>query len=314
MTGCTWGRLRVLTDRQRSYVRWSGSGLPRGAVRRTLLFACWLLSPAAAAEPAVLAGPAMGTTYRVTLAADVPGLTRGELHREIEAVLARVDAAASTWRADSDASRFNRAAAGEWVEVGDDLGEIVAIARQVHAETDGAFDITVGPLVRLWREERQPTDEELSVARSFVGMEFVESRAPEAARPAALRKMRTGVTIDLGGIGPGYAVDAIGERLAALGSRGHLVELGGEARAWGKAAGDRPWRVAVRSAGGDARPAVVELVPGEAIAFATRRPGRSPVDPRTGTPPAGGESTFMARAGSCAVADALAVARAVTGE
>lgn len=267
-----------------------------------------------AAEPLVLAGPAMGTTYRVTLAADVPGLTRGELHQEIEAVLARIDAAASTWREDSDASRFNRAAAGEWVEVGDDLSELIALSRQVHAETGGAFDITVGPLVRLWREGRTPTDEELRAARSLVGMDLVESRAAEAGRPAALRKTREGVTIDLGGIGPGNAVDSIGQRLGAIGSPGHLVELGGEARAWGTAAGGRSWRVAIRGAGGDAGPAVVELAAGEAIAFATRRPGRSPVDPRTGTPPAGGEGTFMAGADSCAVADALAVARAVTGK
>ena len=262
----------------------------------------------------MLAGPAMGTTYRVTLAAEVPGLPRGELHREIEAVLARVDAAASTWREDSDASRFNRAAAGEWVEVGNDLARIVAIARQVHGETKGGFDVTVGPLVRLWREGRTPTDDELIAARSLVGMDLVESRAPEVGRPAALRKTREGVTIDLGGIGPGYAVDVIGGRLAALGSQGHLVELGGEARAWGTAAGGRPWRVAVQVQAGTAGTEVVELASGEAIAFATRRPGRSPVDPRTGTPPAGGEGTFMARAESCAVADALAVARAVTGK
>ncbi len=265
-----------------------------------------------AAEPVVLAGPAMGTTYRVTLAADVPGLTRGELHQEIEAVLARIDIAASTWRQDSDASRFNRAAVGEWVEVGVDLARIVDLARQVHGDTDGAFDITVGPLVRLWREGRTPTDEELLAARSLVGMKLVESRAAEAGRPAALRKTREGVTIDLGGIGPGYAVDSIGQRLAAIGSPGHLVELGGEARAWGTAAGGRSWRVAIRGAGGGHGPAVVELAAGEAIAFATRRPGRSPVEPRTGTPPTGGQGTFMARAESCAVADALAVARAVT--
>lgn len=290
------------------------SGVFVQSVVLAVVGAILIVPSARSAEPVVLAGPAMGTTYRVTLAADVPGLTRGEVHREIEAVLARVDAAASTWRADSDAGRFNRAAAGEWVEVGDDLAGIVAIARQVHAETDGAFDITVGPLVRLWREGRMPTDEELSAARSLVGMEFVEERAAGAGWPAALRKTREGVTIDLGGIGPGYGVDAIGERLAAIGSPGHLVELGGEARAWASAAGGRPWRVAVRGQPGTAGTEVVEVGPGEAIAFATRRPGRSPVDPRTGSLPAEGEGTFVARAGSCAVADALAVARAVTGK
>jgi thiamine biosynthesis lipoprotein len=267
-----------------------------------------------AAEPLVLAGPAMGTTYRVTLAAEVSGHARGEVHREIEGVLARIDAAASTWRDDSDVSRFNRSGAGKWVEVGEDLAAIVAIARQIHAETDGAFDITVGPLVRLWGDGRRPTDEELIAARSLVGMDLVESRAPEAGRPAALRKTRDGVTIDLGGIGPGYAVDELGKRLAAIGSQDHLVELGGEARAWGDGPDGRPWRVAVRGGVAGGAPAVVELAAGEAIAFATRRSGRSPVDPWSGYPPAEGEGTFMARAGSCAVADALAVARAVTGK
>jgi len=262
----------------------------------------------------VLAGAAMGTTYRVTLATEAPGLGRGEVHREIEVVLARIDAAASTWRDDSDASRFNRAAAGEWVEVGDDLARLVEIARQVHAATDGAFDITVGPLGRLWREGREPTAAEMDAARNAVGMELVESRPAAAGRPAALRKSRDGVALDLGGIGPGYAVDAIGERLLQLGSEGHLVELGGEARAWGDGPDGRPWRVAVRRRAAGEGPAVVALAAGEAIAFATRRPGRSPVDPRTGRPPAAGDDTVMARAGSCAVADALAVARAIRAE
>ena len=288
--------------------------LHQGTVRRTLLFACWLLSPATAAEPLLLAGPAMGTTYRVTLATEVPGLARGEVHREIEGVLTRIDAAASTWRDDSDASRFNRASTGEWVEVGEDLVAIVAIARQVHAETDGAFDITVGPLGRLWRGGREPTAAEMDAAHVAVGMELLESRPAEPGRPAALRKSRDGVTLDLGGIGPGYAVDAIGERLLELGSQGHLVELGGEARAWGDGPDGRPWRMAVRGGAAGESPAVVELAAGEAIAFATRRPGRSPVDPRTGRPPAEREGTFMARAGSCAVADALAVAQAVGGK
>jgi thiamine biosynthesis lipoprotein len=288
--------------------------LRRGSIGWILLFAFWLLSPAGAEEPLVLAGAAMGTTYRVTLATEAPGLGRGEVHREIEVVLARIDAAASTWRDDSDASRFNRAAMGEWVEVGDDLARLVEIARQVHAATDGAFDITVGPLGRLWREGREPTAAEMDAARNAVGMELVESRPAAAGRPAALRKSRDGVLLDLGGIGPGYAVDAIGERLLQLGSEGHLVELGGEARAWGDGPDGRPWRVAVRRRAAGEGPAVVELAAGEAIAFATRRPGRSPVDPRTGRPPAAGDDTVMARAGSCAVADALAVARAIRAE
>lgn len=267
---------------------------------------CCLLSRASA-EPIVLAGPAMGTTYRVALAREIPGFTHGEVHREIEAVLARIDAAASTWRDDSDASRFNRAPAGEWVAVGDDLARIVAIAREVHAEADGAFDITVGPLLRLWRQAEEPTGAELAAARRLVGMHLVESRPAAAGQPAALRKLRAGITFDLGGIGPGYGVDAIGERLAAIGSQDHLVELGGEARAWGTRADGTHWRVAVPHEFGGLR----ALPLGRAVAFATVRRGRAVIDPRTGRPARSTVGVVSAEAATCAVADARAVAVAV---
>ena len=77
----------------------------------------------AAAEPLTFSGPAMGTTYRVTLAAPLAGMAVGTMHREVERLLASIDRAASTWRQDSDARRFNRAAAGEWVEIGPDLDQ-----------------------------------------------------------------------------------------------------------------------------------------------------------------------------------------------
>ncbi len=258
-------------------------------------------------SPLVLAGPAFGTTYRVVMAAEVRGFSRGEVHREIEAVLARIDAALSTWRDDSDVSRFNRAPAGEWVEVGEDLAGIVAIARHVHAETDGVFDITVGPLVHLWRDGRRPTPAELIAVRSRVGMDLVESLPAAPGHPAALCKKKDGLMLDLAGIGPGYGVDAVGEHLASLGSRSHLVELGGEARAWGTRPDGGRWRVAVST-----DPAAgCDLPPGRAIACSTIRANRPVIDPRTGRPIAAGSGTFRAEADSCAVADALAVARAI---
>jgi len=266
----------------------------------------WAVGSAGAEELPVLAGAAMGTTYRVVLAGEHPDLARGELHREIEAVLGRIDHAASSWRDDSDVSRFNRAAAGAWVAVSEDLARIVTIARRVHAETDGAFDITVEPLTRLWQAGGEPAAEQIAAARRLVGLELVELRPAGPNRPAALRKRLDGVELDLGGIGPGYGVDCIGERLAALGSAGHLVVLGGEARAWGTRPDGRPWRVAVPGLAGGSRP----LPPGQAIAFSTAGTGRGPIDPRTGRP-AGPAGPVAARAESCAVADARAVAAAL---
>jgi thiamine biosynthesis lipoprotein len=285
----------------------------------------WWLAPfwGVAAELPTLAGPAMGTTYRVTLAADMPGMTHGEVHRDVEAVLARIDRAASTWRNDSDASRFNRAAAKEWVEVSVDLVTLVDTAREIHEQSDGVFDITVSPLVRLWSGEAlEPSADMIAAARGRVGMQLVESRSATGEAGAALRKSRTGVEIDLSGIAPGYAVDRVGERLQELGSRAHLVELGGEVRAWGQPSEGRLWRVRLRdSAAGRGQPQEIFLADGMAVATSTCRPGRSPVDPRTGRPvvlsssgrPGMSDRTATVRAARCATADAWAVAAIVLG-
>lgn len=234
------------------------------------------------------AGPAFGTTYRATLAREPAGVPLAAVHREIEAVVARIDRAASTWRDDSDASRFNRAAPGEWIEVGRDLVVIVEVARRVHEMSDGAFDVTVG-----------------APGVAAPGMDAIESRHA----PAALRKTRAGVTLDLGGIGPGYAVDMIGARLVELGSRDHLVELGGEVRAWGRRPDGGAWRVRVAGAG------AVSLEPplGTALATSTARPGTSPLDPRTGRVAERRSPSATVRGATCAEADAWAVAALVLG-
>jgi thiamine biosynthesis lipoprotein len=281
------------------------------------VFALLLTGLSAAAELPMLAGPAMGTTYRVTLAADIPGMTRGEVHRDVEAVLARIDRAASTWRDDSDVSRFNRAAANEWVTVSADLLTLVETAHTIHEQSDGAFDITVGPLVRLWSGgAREPSDAAIAQARGCVGMRLLETRPATTEAGAALRKSQAGVEIDLSGIAPGYAVDCIGERLLELGSAAHLVELGGEVRAWGQPSEGRPWRVWLRAAeGGDGKSREIDLGDGVALATSTCRPGRSPIDPRRGRPVGSSTSGRSAtvRAASCAVADAGAVAAIVQG-
>lgn len=271
------------------------TGLPvAAALAAALLMA---VHPAArATELPVLAGPAMGTTYRVTLAGEVAALPRSAVHREIETLLAAIDRAASTWREDSDVARVTAAAAGDWIPVADHLVAILEAAREIHDRSGGAFDVTVAG----------------GAAGRPVGMRHVETRR----NPPAVRKLVAGIAIDLGGIGPGYAVDAIGARLSALGSGGHLVSLGGEVRAWGEAAPGRPWRVRVAvAASGVATPGdrIIDLAPGEALGTSSVRPGRSPLDPRTGRPVAGPPRSLTALGPTCAAADAWAVAALVLG-
>jgi thiamine biosynthesis lipoprotein len=269
-------------------------------------------APITADDHPTLAGPAMGTTWRVALRSPVAGLTTGAVHREIERVLADIDQAASTWRDDSDVSRFNRAGPGEWIPIAPDLAAIIDVARRMHERSGGAFDITVGPLVKLWRSGPPPTATDLAAARGRVGLRLVEVRSAEEGRAAAIMKTVAGVELDLDGIAPGHAVDRIGARLTALGSSGHLVELGGEVRAWGTRPDGGAWRVAVRSVdSGRGAPRVVELAPGQALATSTLRPGGGAIDPRSGLPVQRPARSVSVVAESCAEADAWAVAAVV---
>ena len=273
-----------------------------------------------AAELPTFAGPAMGTTYRVTLARE-PGSRRlGELHRAVDRRLARIDRSLSTWRTDSDASRLNAAEADAWVEVGIDLDRVVRIAQEVHRDTGGRFDITVGPLVSWWRIRLAAASAAELVAVvpparlvALTGSELLEVREAATGRPPAIRKQARGARIDLSAIGPGYAVDQIGDLLLALGSAGHLVELGGEVRAWGRQADGRPWRVAVAVETADGlNRRVLALADGEAVAVAAAVPDRPVLDPRTGRLCSGPlPAEPITRAASCAVADALATAAVV---
>jgi len=274
-----------------------------------LLMLVAVAAPAHASEPIVVAGPAMGTTYRVTLAEPIVGMTAGEVHREVDRLLDRLDRGLSTWRDDSDASRFNRATAGAWVEIGRDLADVLAVARQVHDESNGAFDVTAGPLVRLLRDGMEPTPATLAAARGRVGMHLLETRPASDGEPDAIRALVEGVELDLGGIGPGYAVDRIGERLAELGSTNHLVELGGEVRAWGSRAAAEPWRVRLRGAGQSDR--TIDLRSGTALATASVAAGRTVVDPRTGRMISGPARSITVHADTCARADAWAVAAVI---
>lgn len=281
--------------------------MSRGCVWRGIVAVVALGTlPTVAVELDTFAGPAMGTTYRVTLAAGSARVSRGELHREVERLLGAIDRAASTWRADSDASRFHRAAVGEWVEVGEDLVAIFEIARRIHDDSAGVFDITVPPPAKSGEEWSG------EFASTSGGMRLLETRRQSGA--AAIRKLEDGVQLNLGGIGPGYAVDRIGGLLCGLGSRSHLVELGGEVRGWGRRPDGEPWRVRLVHAG-QASGRVVEL-DGEncrAVATSSRRPGGSHVDPRTGRAVTTGPVAVSVRAATCAEADAWAVAAVVLG-
>jgi thiamine biosynthesis lipoprotein len=169
---------------------------------------------------------AMGCTCTVR----VCGLGAAEARAATAAALDeidRVDRLLSHYRADSPLSRLNGEAARGPVAVDRELVDVLALCLRWARETDGAFDVTVGPLMTAWGffrgEGRVPSAAELAAARERVGARHV---ALDAAA-GTVRFDREGVSLDLGGIGKGYAVDRAVAVLRARGVRAALVNAGG---------------------------------------------------------------------------------------
>ena len=173
--------------------------------------------------------PAMGTVHTVTIF-DAEG---PEAASDARAYLLDLHGAWSCFKEDSLVSRINQAAGRQPVAVDEDTFEVLRQAKRYGRFTEGAFDVTVGPLADLWRramEERQlPGDEAVWQALALVN--FANITLDEEAHTVLLEK--AGQRIDLGGIAKGYAVDELRKRLRRHGVHRALLDLGGTVAALG---------------------------------------------------------------------------------
>jgi FAD:protein FMN transferase len=225
------------------------------AMRFTLLL--WLVSAtiaqAANSEAVLLQGMAQGTTWHLKFVAPAKDFDSRSLQEDIEKKLSEIDRQMSTYRPDSEISRFNRAPPRVWVAVSAAVAEVVAASREISERTGGAQDVTVGPLVRLWHfgprgvENAKtlafvpPSEQEIRLARGRVGYTKLDVRM----KPAALKKEVDGLEVDLSSIAAGYSVDRLAEIMRDHGIKNFMLELGGELRAAGTRADGMPWRVAI---------------------------------------------------------------------
>lgn len=254
-----------------------------------LLFAC-----GQADQLRELSGETMGTTWSAQFVeaadTDVSGL-----RQELEAALEKVNAQMSTYREDSDISRFNQAATGESVALPPEFTVVLMAALELAQATDGAFDPTVGPLVNLWgfgpdgpRSEAPPEDE-LLAARERVGWQQLEfdMDGRRLTQPGQ-------VYLDLSSIAKGFAADLLADVLEGRGIDRYLVSIGGDMRIRGDKPGGAPWRIAVERPDPGSRDIHTVIEPGE-MAMATSGSYRNffqdgeqayshTIDPRSGYP------------------------------
>lgn len=202
-----------------------------------------------APQSVTLQGETMGTTYTVKYLSDGP--TQAEaMQKELDALLEEVNRQMSTYRADSEISRFNQMReTNHPLPVADDFAFVTAEALRLNRLTQGALDVTVGPLVNLWgfgpdkTITREPSAAETEAAAQMVGVDKIVLN--RESQPATLAKTHPETYLDLSAIAKGYGVDKLAQHLEKQGIGNYLVEIGGEVRAQGRNAEQQPWRIGI---------------------------------------------------------------------
>lgn len=197
-------------------------------------------------------GITMGTSYAVKVC-DIPKKMKEEDWKKItdtiQQTLDRVDQTMSAFKPDSDVSRFNASKSTDWVPVSRETAEVVQLALDVAQSTDGAFDITVGPLVEFWgfgtkhntNYNAQTLPEQVEELKKNVGYNQLECRL----EPPALKKHLPDLSIDLSAVAKGYAVDCVAQTLEKLRFKHFMVEVGGEVRCVGDKGKQGKWTIGI---------------------------------------------------------------------
>jgi FAD:protein FMN transferase len=273
----------------------------------------------------LLSGRTMGTFYHIKVVAgyfeDLSGL-----QAKIDARLEEINQSMSTYRPDSEISRFNQLPANETMAVSADFLDVLKAAKKVYALSGGAWDGTVKPLVNLWgfgntRPVRKaPPQAEIQANLKNVG--FSQIRILKSGR---VGKRNPAITLDLASIAKGFGVDAVADLIRKSGYGKFLVEIGGEVVAAGVRKDGKPWVVGISRPSPEASPgSVYRAIAISQGALATSGDYRiffeldgvrysHVIDPRTGYPVSNQVVSVSILAPDCMFADGLATAVMVLG-
>ncbi len=284
-------------------------------------------------------GRSMGTGYSVRFGGKQHGITINgapvdqakidQLAEKVHAMLLDVDTHMSTWRADSELSQFNASANTDWQPLSAPTLRVIAQALDTSADSNGAFDVTVGPLVDLWGfgagaetsagGDRKPAGSDIVKRLAQVGYGAIDIDLTANAA----RKRNPHTRLDLSGIAKGHAVDRVAALLDQEGLDSYLVEVGGELKSRGRKPDNTAWKVAIERPSVGRREAfrALEL---KDLAIATSGDYRNffddagqryshSIDPRTGKPVSHQLASVSVVAGSTMAADALSTALMILG-
>ena len=299
-------------------------------MQKTFLFLLFLTSLCACQsqerESVVLNGLAMGTSYSVKIVPNGVATDKNKIYSHIETILANINQSMSTYINDSELSRFNQSKSADWQSLSSDLTSIIEHANQVSLMTNGAFDITVAPLVNLWGfgpdSFNQEIPSESAIQNEMQHTAFKKLLFDKVSNRIA--KSDPEVTIDLSGIAKGFAVDKIVEYLSEYGFKHYLIEIGGELIARGTNTKKVPWQIGIEQAKPQSR-SVQRIIGLDNIAMGTSGDYRNyfekdgiryshTINPSTGKPINHKLAAVTVLHSSTMHADALATAFMVSGQ
>ena len=209
-------------------------------------------TPSPAAHLVERARPSMGTELRLS-AWTADESTAISAFDEVFSEFDRLESLMSNWIEDSDVSRLNVAAGERPVPVSAEVRDVLHIAHDVSEWTNGTFDITFGALAGLWKFDYQNKDDTIppaaEVRKRLPLIDYQALDVDDEAGTAFVKKK--GVTVNLGGIGKGYAIDRGVAILRRRGVRDFMIQAGGDLYVGGMR-GDRPWRLSIRDPRGPA--------------------------------------------------------------
>lgn len=267
-----------------------------------------------------------GTTYSITYQYDE------DLKTEIEDKLKQVDAALSMFNEKSVITRVNT---GDGIipdsETGRMFLDVFQLGMNISKDTDGAFDMTVAPLVNAWgfgfKNGQMPTSEQVDSIRQFVGYQKVKFEEARDKRLGVIEKQDARTMLDCSAIAKGYGVDAVAKVLADKGIKNYLVEIGGEVITCGISEKRLPWKIGVTKPTDDSLHVSSELqtvlnITDKAMAtsgnyrnfyYKNGRKYAHTIDPKTGHPVQHNILSATVLCDRCAIADAYATAFMVMG-
>lgn len=291
-----------------------------------LIFFILLFAGCGLKKEVEFSGKTMGTTYHIKAVVGLFTNTKN-IKDQIDTRLEEINKSMSTFRKESEISRFNaHQNVGEKFKISEDFYNVMIVAMAIYQETGGAWDGTVKPLVDLWgfgKSENNytiPEKSRIAAILSNIGFNNIEIFAGHY-----LAKKNTAITLDLASIAKGYGVDQIAALIRGNGIDNFLVEIGGEVFAAGLRKDGKNWRIGINRPQKDAPfDQVYKVVNLQDKGFATSGDYRNyfevnqkrfthVIDPRNGYPVDNGVVSVSIIANTCTFADGLATAVMVLG-